>query len=156
MSKIVLTDFMAEWCGPCKMQDPIIEDLKKKFEGKVEFKKVNVDENPELANIHNIRAVPTIIIEKDGIVIKRYLGVTASKELEKDLNDAIEQDTTKKIIKVIMEYDDGSKEYIEGDDVEKWQKALNSALVLDFTHEGGSQDILKTVTWKKLSEQEEK
>lgn len=149
-------DFMAEWCGPCKMQDPIIEDLKKKFEDKVEFKKVNVDENSELANIHNIRAVPTIIIEKDGVVIKRYLGVTTSKELEKDLNEAIGQDTTNKLIKVIMEYDDGSKEYIEGNDVEKWQKALNSALVLDFTHEGGSRDILKTVTWKKLSEQEEK
>jgi len=152
MSKIVLMDFFAIWCGPCKMQDPIIEDLKKKFEDKVEFKKIDVDKDSELANRYNIRAVPTIIIEKDGIVFKRYLGVITSKELEKDLNTAIEQDKGGNLIKIVMEYDNGEKKYIEGDDVEKWQKVLNSAITLDFTHGGAAQEILKTITWKKLSE----
>ena len=56
----------------------------------------------------------------------------------------------RKLIKVIMEYDNGNKEYIEGDDVEKWQKALNSAIFLDYTHRGRAQDILKGITWRRV------
>lgn len=90
MSNIVIMDFMAEWCGPCKMQDPIIEELKKIFGDKVEFKKMDVDENGKLADKYEIRAVPTLIIEKDGEVIKRYVGVTNKRILEKDIKDALE------------------------------------------------------------------
>lgn len=86
---IVIIDFMAKWCGPCRMQDPIIETLKKKFEDKVEFRKVDIDENYELANRYTIQAVPTLIIEKDGKLLKRYIGVTPLKELEKIINDAL-------------------------------------------------------------------
>lgn len=153
MNKTVLIDFFAEWCQPCKMQDPIIEKLKEIFGNKVEFKKINIDENSDLKNRYSIRAVPTLIIEKDGIVFKRYLGVTPLRELEKDITDVIGQYTEKKLIKVIMEYDDGSKEYIDGKDVEKWQGALNSAITLDSTSESGAQYILKEVTWKKLSDE---
>lgn len=56
----------------------------------------------------------------------------------------------RKLLKVIMEYDNGDKEYIEGDDVEKWQKALNGAIVLDFTHRGHAQDILKDIVWRRV------
>ena len=89
MSKVVLMDFFAEWCGPCKMQDPIIDELKKKFADKIEFKKVDVDTNYELAGKYGIHAVPTLVIEKDGVLFKRYTGVTSAKVLEADINAAL-------------------------------------------------------------------
>lgn len=89
MSKVVLMDFFAEWCGPCKMQDPILEELKKKFGDKVEFKKVDVDTAHELAAKYTIHAVPTLILEKDGAVFKRYVGVTRASVLEADMNAAL-------------------------------------------------------------------
>ncbi|MDD5473912.1 MAG: thioredoxin [Candidatus Methanoperedens sp.] len=89
MSKVVLMDFYAEWCGPCKMQDPIMEELKKKFGDKVEFKKVDVDTNMELATKYTIHAVPTLILEKDGTLFKRYVGVTRANVLEMDINTAL-------------------------------------------------------------------
>ena len=89
MSKVVLMDFFAEWCGPCKMQDPILEEVKKKFGDRVEFKKIDVDTNIELSSKFTIHAVPTLIIEKDGSVFKRYVGVTRANVLEADLNAAL-------------------------------------------------------------------
>ncbi len=89
MSKVVLMDFYAEWCGPCKMQDPIMEELKKKLGDKVEFKKVDVDTNMELATKYTIHAVPTLILEKDGTLFKRYVGVTRANVLEADINAAL-------------------------------------------------------------------
>jgi len=89
MSNVVVIDFMAEWCGPCKMQDPIIEEMKKKFEGKVEFKKIDIDENGELAKKYKIMAVPTLIIEKDGEIFEKFIGVTRSKVLENTINKAL-------------------------------------------------------------------
>lgn len=88
--KIVLMDFAAEWCGPCRIQDPILEDLKKKFGDKVEFKKIDVDKNGELADKYTIRAVPTLVIEKDGKIFKKYVGVTSLKELEKTIGEALQ------------------------------------------------------------------
>ncbi len=89
MVKIVLMDFMAIWCSPCKIQDPILEELKKKYEDRVEFKKIDVDKENELADKYQIRAVPTLIIEKDGEVFKKYIGVTSKVNLEKDLESAL-------------------------------------------------------------------
>jgi len=89
MTKVVLMDFFAEWCGPCKMQDPINEEIKKKFGDKIEIKKVDVDTNFELASKFTIHAVPTLILEKDGAVFKRYTGVTSAKVLEADINAAL-------------------------------------------------------------------
>ncbi len=89
MSKVVLMDFYAEWCGPCKMQDPINEEIKKKFGDRIEFKKVDVDTNYELASKYTVHAVPTLIIEKDGALFKRYVGVTRANVLETDLNAAL-------------------------------------------------------------------
>ena len=59
-------------------------------------------------------------------------------------------DKERKLTKVIMEYDNGDREYIDGEDVEKWQKAINSAIVLDYTHGGNAQKLLKEINWKKL------
>lgn len=87
--EIVLMDFMAKWCGPCRMQDPILETLKKKFEDRVDFRKIDIDENYDLTIEYTIHAVPTLIIEKNGKILKRYMGVTSLKELEKVINEAL-------------------------------------------------------------------
>jgi thioredoxin len=91
MSKVVLTDFYADWCGPCKMQTPIIESLEGDyaFRGKVEFKKVNVDEENELSSQKGIFVVPTLVLEKDGIELKKWIGVTSKDELKNALMEAL-------------------------------------------------------------------
>ncbi|MCX6693749.1 MAG: thioredoxin domain-containing protein [Methanomicrobiales archaeon] len=81
MSKPVLLDFFAEWCGPCKRQGPILEDLKRKMGDSVEIRKVDVDQHMDLASKYGIRVVPTLIIEKDGKVIHSLEGVTGTDTL---------------------------------------------------------------------------
>jgi thioredoxin 1 len=88
-SNIVVFDFMADWCGPCKIQDPVIEEMKKKFEGKAEFKKIDVDKNGELADKYKVMAIPTLIIEKDGKIFKRIVGLTRSQDLENAINESM-------------------------------------------------------------------
>lgn len=90
MSKVILMDFAADWCGPCKMQDPILEELEEKFKGQVEFKKIDVDANMDMSSKYKISAVPTLILEKDGEVFKKYIGVTRAAVLEVDLKAALE------------------------------------------------------------------
>jgi len=86
---IVLTDFYADWCEPCKIQDSIIKELKKKYKDKVVFKKINVDsrkkDDRELTKKHNIAAVPTLIIENDGKIVKKRVGLTEKASLEEDI-----------------------------------------------------------------------
>lgn len=89
MGKVVLMDFSADWCGPCKMQDPIIEELEVKFKGSVEFRKIDVDSNMDLSSKYAIHAVPTLVIEKDGAIFKKYVGVTRANILEADLKEAL-------------------------------------------------------------------
>ena len=89
MSKPVLIDFYTKWCGPCRMQTPIIEELEKLFGDRVEFKKVDADVDSDLAARYSVFVIPTIVIENDGIEIKRYLGVTSKEELEMVLMDAM-------------------------------------------------------------------
>lgn len=88
--KIVIIDFMAVWCGPCRLQDPILDVLKKKFEDKVEFKKIDVDKDNALSIKYNVHAVPTLVIEKDGNIFKKYIGVTSLRELEDAIKDALQ------------------------------------------------------------------
>lgn len=91
MSKPVLTDFFATWCGPCKMQTPILEELGQKLGDSVEIRKVDVDQNMEAATKYGIRVVPTLIIEKDGIVMHKLEGVTRVDTLEQILKSLIEE-----------------------------------------------------------------
>ena len=88
--KPCIIDFYADWCGPCKIQDPILEKLENKFGDKIEFKKINVDDNLQLANKYGIRVVPTLILECNGKIIEHYIGVTRPEILEADLNKAAE------------------------------------------------------------------
>ncbi|HOV52040.1 MAG: Thioredoxin [Methanosaeta sp. PtaB.Bin018] len=89
MAKIVLMDFYADWCGPCRMQGPIFEDLAKEFGEKAEFRKVNVDKEGDLAAEKGIFVVPTLILEKDGVELKKWIGVTSKEELSRAIDEAL-------------------------------------------------------------------
>ena len=73
--KLVMVDFWASWCGPCRMLSPVIDGLDKKYEGKVVIGKVNVDEEQELAMTNGVMSIPTVIFFKDGKEIDRKVGV---------------------------------------------------------------------------------
>jgi thioredoxin 1 len=78
---ITLVDFWAEWCGPCRMQGPIIEGAVSKVGDNVNIGKLNVDENPEIARDFGITGIPTIIVFKDGREAKRLVGVQSEASL---------------------------------------------------------------------------
>lgn len=84
---ITVKDFYADWCGPCKTQDPILEELKDDFGDRFELEKVNVDEKQDVANEYQVRSLPTIIVENDDGVVERFVGVTQREQIE----DALEQ-----------------------------------------------------------------
>jgi len=89
MSKPVLFDFFDTWCGPCRMQTPIIEELAKTMGDTVEIRKVDVDQHMDLAEKYGIRVVPTLIIEKDGKILQSLEGVTDAITLEKMLRPLV-------------------------------------------------------------------
>jgi thioredoxin 1 len=90
MGQPVLIDFFAEWCGPCRIQGPILEDLRRSMGDQVEIRQIDVDQNMELANRYAIRVVPTLIIEKDGKVMKTLEGVTSAESLKRILTPLVE------------------------------------------------------------------
>jgi thioredoxin 1 len=81
----VLVDFWAVWCGPCQTQGPIVEEVAKLMEGKAKVGKLNVDENPTMAGTYNIMSIPTIMIFKDGDVVKQFTGVQSKETLISEL-----------------------------------------------------------------------
>lgn len=78
---VTLKDFYADWCGPCKTQDPILEELEEEW-GDVEFEKINVDENQDVANEYQVRSLPTLIVENEDGVVERFIGVTQADDIE--------------------------------------------------------------------------
>ena len=78
----VLIDFWAEWCGPCKMIGPFIDQLANEYEGRVKIGKVNVDEENGLAGQHGIVSIPTLVLYKDGAVVNQRNGAAPKHEIE--------------------------------------------------------------------------
>jgi thioredoxin 1 len=84
---VTLKDFYADWCGPCKTQDPILDELAEEWED-VRFEKVNVDEEQDVANEYQVRSLPTLIIENDDGVVERFVGVTQADDIESAFEQA--------------------------------------------------------------------
>lgn len=83
--KPTFVDFHADWCGPCKMMDPVLKDVHKKLGDKISFLKVDIDKNPRAASFYQIKAVPTYILFRKGQIMWQGSGVMSSHDLEKML-----------------------------------------------------------------------
>jgi thioredoxin 1 len=82
-----LLDFYADWCGPCKTQDPILEELLEDWES-VDLEKVDVDEKQDVANEYQVRSLPTVVVENDDGIVDRFVGVTQREQIEAAIEKA--------------------------------------------------------------------
>ncbi len=85
----VLVDFYADWCGPCKMMGPVVAKLAEEYEGKAKVGKINVDEQPELAEKYGVMSIPAFVILKNGELVDQSLGAMPKEVLEEKLRKAI-------------------------------------------------------------------
>ena len=84
---IVLVDFYAQWCGPCRMISPVLEQLHEEYDGKVKFVKVDIDVNPETAKEYGVMSIPNLLIFKDGELEDRLLGFKPKQTLQQWINN---------------------------------------------------------------------
>ncbi len=85
----VLVDFWAEWCGPCRMMGPILDDLAPVYQGKLKIGKLNVDENQDTPSQFGVMNIPTMIVFKGGIEVDRIIGAMSKPDLQKKLDKAL-------------------------------------------------------------------
>jgi len=88
-SKPVIVDYWAEWCGPCRMVAPVLEEIGKEYGDKLDVVKLNIDENPEVAQRYQIMAIPTMNVFKDGQVVKQIVGAKPKSALLRELAEFI-------------------------------------------------------------------
>jgi thioredoxin 1 len=88
-TEAVIVDFWAEWCGPCKMLTPILEEIAVEHEGKVRVVKLNVDDNPDAARRYDVMSIPTLIVFQDGTPVKRMVGAKGKGQLLQELAEFI-------------------------------------------------------------------
>ena len=85
----VIADFWAEWCGPCRMIDPILKALAKDYKDRLKIVKINVDEEPDLASRYSIQSIPTLLFFKGGQVVKQQIGAVPRPVLEKIVKELV-------------------------------------------------------------------
>ena len=87
--EVVLIDFFAEWCMPCLMMSPILDELSEKLKGRVKIGKVNVGENPNIAKKFNVASIPNMTLFRDGKVVEQIIGAIPEEEIEKIIKNYI-------------------------------------------------------------------
>lgn len=85
----VLVDFWAEWCGPCKMVAPVVEEIASEYEGKLKVGKLDVDSNQQVAFKYGIRGIPTLLIFKDGRVVEQIVGAVPKPQITSKLEKVL-------------------------------------------------------------------
>ncbi|VAX14817.1 Thioredoxin [hydrothermal vent metagenome] len=87
--KLTLVDFWAEWCAPCRLIAPTVEELANEYADKMNIGKLNVDENNKTATKYGIRSIPTLLFFKDGDILKHVVGVRSKEELQEVINENV-------------------------------------------------------------------
>ncbi len=86
---LVMVDFWAPWCAPCRMVSPTVEELAKEYQGRMKFMKLNTDENPEIASKHNIMGIPTLMFFKDGRSLDSIVGAVPKQQLKSKIDSLL-------------------------------------------------------------------
>jgi len=86
---VVMIDFWAEWCGPCRMMSPVVEELSKEYIGNVKVMKLNIDDNSEIASKYNVRGIPTIMFFKVGVKVEQIAAVVPKQQLKAKLDSLL-------------------------------------------------------------------